>query len=61
MYSWEIDNYIKLREYELSKDEYFEASDINKNPQISMIIYDIENNNVTICTNDGYSWAVKIY
>lgn len=61
LYSWEIDNYIKLREYELSREEYLIASDINSNPQINMIIYDIQNNIVTICTNDGYSWGIKIY
>lgn len=61
MYSWEIDRYIRERNFELSKEEYIFVSDINRSPQISKIIYDIENNVVTVCTNDGYSWPIRMY
>ncbi len=61
MYSWEIDKIIKEKNYELSKEEYFEISDHKKSPQISMIIYDLKHDVITISTDDGYSWPIRFY
>ena len=60
IYSWELENYLKIREYMLSKDEYFFVTDTTKQSQINHIKYEPYENLFKICTEDGYSWEVTI-
>lgn len=55
MYSYEIENLLKLRNYLVSIQEYL---DIAKSPQIDHIKY--ENDVFNIWTNDNYNFILKI-
>lgn len=55
MYSYEIENLLKLRNYLVSIQEYL---DIVKSPQIDHIKY--ENDAFNIWTNDNYNFILKI-
>lgn len=63
MYSEEIDQLIKLRNYILSNDEYFKITDVLVATQIANISYkpDGSGYDYQIATNDGYFWKVKVY
>lgn len=55
MYSYEIENLLKLKNYLVSIQEYL---DIVKSPQIDHIKY--ENDAFNIWTNDNYNFILKI-
>lgn len=55
MYSYEIENLLKLKNYLVSVHEYLE---IVKSPQIDHIKY--ENDAFNIWTNDNYNFILKI-
>lgn len=55
MYSYEIENLLKLKNYLVSVQEYLE---IVKSPQIDHIKY--ENDAFNIWTNDNYNFVLKI-
>lgn len=55
MYSYEIENLLKLKNYLVSVQEYLE---IVKSPQIDHIKY--ENDAFNIWTNDNYNFILKI-
>lgn len=55
MYSYEIENLLKLRNYLVSVQEYL---DIIKSPQIDHIKY--ENDTFNMWTNDNYNFTLKI-
>lgn len=55
MYSYEIENLLKLKSYLVSIQEYL---DIVKSPQIDHIKY--ENDAFNIWTNDNYNFILKI-
>lgn len=55
MYSYEIENLLKLKNYLVSVQEYLE---IVKNPQIDHIKY--ENDMFYMWTNDDYKFTLKI-
>lgn len=55
MYSYEIENLLKLKNYLVSIQEYL---DIVKSPQIDHIKY--ENDVFNIWTNDNYNFILKI-
>ena len=60
MYSWEIDNYLKIRNYVINKYEYMNIANTNISTQISRIKYDSYSNSFYMETNDGYSWIFMI-
>ena len=60
MYSWEIDSYLRSRNWELTKCEYIYVSDVKINPQISKIKYEAFNNSFYMETNDGFNWVFRI-
>ena len=55
MYSYEIENLLKLKNYLVSVQEYI---NITKSPQIDHIKY--ENDAFNIWTNDNYNFTLKI-
>ena len=55
MYSYEIEQLLKLKENLVSIQEYLE---IAKSPQIDHIKY--ENNTFFLWSNDGYTFKLKI-
>ncbi len=55
MYSYEIEKLLKLRNYLVSVQEYFE---ICKSPQIDHIKY--ENDTFFLWSNDGHIFRLKI-
>lgn len=60
MYSWEIEQLLKLRNYLINNKEYFQISNIKDNPQISYIKYDAYNNDFQIDTKDDYHFKFKV-
>ena len=60
MYSWEIDDYLRSRNWKLTKNEYIYVSDIKINPQISRIKFEPFNNNFYMETKDGYNWIFRL-
>ena len=63
MYSYEIDNYLKERNYYLNSNEVLLITNIELNPQISRITYNPEYNFYEMYTYDGYyfKFGVKPY
>ena len=59
MYSFEIENLLKLRNYLISNKEYFEI--LNTSPQIKGVEYKPFENNFYLWTNDNYSARFKVY
>ena len=61
MYSWELEQYIQERHYELRPEECRFVMNISNSPQIVGIRYYTGNSNYIIETNDGYclSFSVK--
>ena len=60
MYSWEIDDYLRARNWKIEKYEYIYVSDIKVNPQINWIKYDPYNNCFHMGTDDGYDWIFRL-
>lgn len=60
MYSWEIDNYIKSKNYTLTSKEYSSITDIKNNPQVIHQKYNPCDKNFYIETNDNYNWTITI-
>lgn len=60
MFSWEIEKFLSDRNYSLTKEEYFEITDISMNPQIARIRYNAFEDDFQIITMDGYSWIVRL-
>lgn len=54
MYSHEISNYLKEREYRLNSEEIIFITDITVNTQICRISYNQEFNFYEMWTKDGY-------
>ena len=59
MYSYELDEFIKLRNHSLTPTEYIFATDIRQHSQINHIKL-ISDMSYAIWTDDGYSWEVTI-
>lgn len=59
MYSWEIDKFIKDRNYKLSSIEYCNLCDTSH--QINRIKYNQIFNNYEIWTDDNYYFKFKVY
>jgi hypothetical protein len=60
MYSHEIEELLRVKNYLLNRKEYNRISDLKNNPQINHIKYDTFNDNFEIDTNDNYHFKVKI-
>lgn len=58
MYSWEISELLKLRNYLLSVKEYFAICD--NSPQITRVSYNPYDNDFTIETSDRYKFKFKV-
>ena len=58
MYSYEIENLLKLRDYIISSSEYFEI--LNTSPQINNVKYDTGNDTIQIKTDDKYDFKIKV-
>lgn len=59
MYSYEIEQVLKLRNYNIYSDIYLDIC--NSSPQITHIKYDSYNEDFHIWTNDNYYWNIKVY
>lgn len=59
MYSWEIDNLLKLRNYLISNKEYFNILDTSS--QICGIEYKPYEDNFYMWTDDNYNFKFKVY
>ena len=57
MYSWEIDELLKLRNYLLDVKEYFKVCE---SPQIIRITYNPFEDIFYIETDDRYKWTFKV-
>ena len=60
MYSHEIENLLKLRNYLVSREEYTKISDVKSNPQINHIKYNHYDDSFRIDTKDNYHFKLKI-
>lgn len=58
MYSWEIDQLLKFKNYLLDAKEYIKICDESK--QIKRIKYDPFNDTFYIETTDEYKWTFKV-
>lgn len=63
MYSYEIEQYLKERNYYLNSEEVMYITNIKLNPQISRITYNCEYNFYEMYTFDGYyfKFGIKPY
>lgn len=59
MYSWEIEKYMKSKNYILADDEYFKLFD--ECPQINGIRYLSDENKFLMTTDDNYNFKFKVY
>lgn len=60
MYSYEIKLFLDERNHVLSREEYLELTDVQKNPQIKSMKYDTSNDNYEIVTSDGYDFTFMV-
>ena len=60
MYSYEIDNYLRERNWDLTPHDYGIVCDIKTSPQICRIQYDAFIDVFHMWTNDGYHWMFRI-
>lgn len=60
MYSYEIDNFLKFKNYELYIDDYLKYINVKDSPQINNIRFSPFGNYFQVTTDDGYSWTIKI-
>lgn len=58
MYSWEIDNLLRLKKYLIENKEYLEI--VLNSPQINSITYNPYGEDYEMWTNDNYHWKYKV-
>lgn len=58
MYSYEIENYLKEKNYKITPLEFMAI--INTSPQIKQVLLENNNNIYTILTDDNYRRNVEI-
>ena len=61
MFSHEIDNYLRDKNWMLSSEEYIYVTDVTHSPQIDHIKYNPYENNFYIHTSDGFEWTIRVY
>ena len=59
MYSYEIENLLRIRNYLISNKEYFNI--LNTSPQIRGVEYKPFENNFYMWTYDNYNFRFKVY
>lgn len=60
-YSFEIDNKLKEKNYNLSSEEYLELFNSSVSSQIVRVIYNPWDKYFSCWTNDGYHWRFTVY
>ena len=55
MYSWELEEFIKQRNYYVGGDDLVFVINIKEHPQINSVKYDAFNNMYHLTTNDNYN------
>ena len=60
MYSYEIKQFLHERNNILSREEFLEITDINRNPQIVSMKYDTVEDKYEIVTSDGYFFKFMV-
>lgn len=60
MYSWEIESFLKERNYCVTPEECNQIANVNTNAQISNIKYFCYDNEYYMRTEDGYEFRFKI-
>ena len=60
MLSWEIESFLKERNYKLNSDEYQELTP-QKNSQIKRLYYDTSTDKFHLYTYDGYEWEFEVH
>lgn len=54
MYSWEIEEYIKTRNYSLGGDDLLKVISLEENPQLTRIHFFPENNSYEMWDSEGH-------
>lgn len=60
MYSNEIKNFLEERNYEVTVSEYEMITNIDINPQIDMVKYDVWDGKIKMLTKDEYYFEFKV-
>lgn len=60
MYSSEMEQFLKERDYLLTAEECNYLMDVNTNTQIINMKYFCDNNEYHICTDDGYYFVFHV-
>ena len=60
MYSYEIKQFLHECNNILSREEFLEITDINRNPQIVSMKYDTVEDKYEIVTSDGYFFKFMV-
>lgn len=60
MYSWELEKFIKERNYLIGGDDLIKILSLEENPQITNITFSPERNLYTICDKDGISLEFNV-
>lgn len=60
MYSNEIEEFLKERNYVVTSEECNQIMDVNTNTQIKNMKYFCANNEYHIITDDGYTFIFKV-
>lgn len=60
MYSWELEKFIKERNYLIGGDDLIKILSLEENPQLTRITFSPERNLYTICDKDGTSLEFNV-
>lgn len=60
MFSHEIDNFLRIRNWCLTPSEYLNITDFSQHSQLNRVTYNPFQDNYTISTKDGWNWIIKI-
>lgn len=58
MYSWEIDNLMKAKNYQINVDEFIKIN--RTSTQVILRNYDYTTDRYYLRTNDNYEWWFKV-
>ena len=59
MYSWELEQFIKERDFYIGGDDLAFLIDVNQHPQINYIHYDASDRSYVMTTSDNYCFYFK--
>lgn len=60
MYSYEIKQFLHERNGILSREEFLEITDTERNPQIKSMKYNTADDTYELVTNDGYFFSFMV-